>query len=864
MSAVQQNKAILPEDPAVEGDDNLAYALPEKEKTCYDILREAGIDYETTRRAWFTLSHVLLDEGARVLSTGCGDGTLTFTMAVLYPRIHFIGLDKDHRLINQAAMKYELPNLEFKVGDMSSGVFAENSLDAIINSQVLHSVYSGARYNRKAVEETLRTQFAMLKPRGLLFIQDYLHPPPERFVEIELPDEESASDSIKDLCDADLLEWYAEHARPLESSICQGFFLEEMESRSEGKRSYRLPYKWAYEFIMRLSNRDEWEHSLPTEYMVFTPLEFRQTLQDLGARVQYSAPHWDEGFIDKNFRTKFRLFDENGAPLHYPPTSFVAVAIKMEERKSLHIEERRPSSSQEDSYLTVNAMRNLDTGDLVDLVTPKEKISEMIPYRVNSQGRLKIYLNDGVARSITNAVTRSGQNIDGKRWSGHMVEAIGVAQDALLEALNFDEKDTIFFAKDYLGLRPRKNARILQGPDYYPSPDYINERIYTYYLNVRKAKDHIPPKPPIDHAGKFHAKGQIREFDAQQVLDAITVGAIPNARLELQILSLFEYLKIKPENWTERDISVKKSQITADQKVFDLIKQLGGPIKKFQDVKDTAGQLRPIHSVFVEEGQENDSRIGLSAQEVDFVVQNDKTINSIVVLPLASNMKNELHAGLQLTHFPVPQCHQGSSLSLSVPNFELPAHIRSLDETRAYIAEKFEVLPEMVFKLGESYFSHIGITPQRIHPYAIIAPPQFLTDVKTKLVPLYQIRLLQYAVSKDVNLMTAIARSYRMFGDHLRREMEVKNTAVLKERFAKDQPSWSLPVVYEHPLRSGKGGDTDIVPAVKAKGQKVIQPQPFHGLKNIKNKTSDLRQMFPKTDGQDLANQESKPKPEKW
>lgn len=37
-------------------------------------------------KAWFTLSHLLLDEGAHVVDMGCDDGAMTYAMAAMNRR----------------------------------------------------------------------------------------------------------------------------------------------------------------------------------------------------------------------------------------------------------------------------------------------------------------------------------------------------------------------------------------------------------------------------------------------------------------------------------------------------------------------------------------------------------------------------------------------------------------------------------------------------------------------------------------------------------------------------------------------------------------------------------------------------------
>ena len=754
------------------------------------------IEPDIIRKAWFTSSHLLLNDDAKVVDMGSGDGAFTYCLAVMNPKLKFTGLDKSKRSVNKAKEKYKIFNLEFKVGDVSSEIFESESLDAIVNSYILHEVYSGSRYNERIVSDTLRKHFKMLKKGGIMFVRDFARPPPEEFVLMEMQDEPSKGKELAKLSEADLLLWYAEHARPRQDPGCGGFFLEELPERLPRTRLFKLPYKWAYEFIMRKDDRKSWDAELPQEYTFFTQREFKKELRALGARVQYAGPYWDEDIINDKFEGHFRLYDVTGEPLGHPPTCFIAMAVKLAERKSLNIEERRPSTT-DSGKLKISAMRNQKTGEILDVVTRDLDVNEIVPYRVDEEGRLKVYLHDGIARSITNAVPRGGMNVDGRIWSGHMIEPISVDAEALSTMESFDVKHSVLFARDYLGLKPAPNAILEHGPDYYPAPDYIDEKIKTFYLSVLHKKGEIAPKSFLGHSDKFQAKGVVREFDAQKVLDAITVGMIPNARLELQILSLFQHLKMKAETWSDKQLRIKVSKINEKLNVKKLLASLGEPDDRFKEIKGTTGQLRPVHSVFVEEGNTRGAISGLTSQDIDFVVHDDRSVNTVVVLPITKDLKGEVHAGINLKHLPIPQRHEGNGLTISAPSFDLPPHIKHQKEIKRFIAEKFGINISMVIKMGESYYAHVGMTPQRIHPYAIAAPAQAFKDPTTKFIPFYQFALLQRFISKEPHFMTAIARAYRYFNADMKLDAKLRAKAIVKQRFDNVQPDWGIPISYE-------------------------------------------------------------------
>lgn len=754
------------------------------------------LDNKTVRKAWFTLSHLLLNEGAKVIDMGCDDGEMTYAMAALAPDLTFVGVDKNRRKIIKAKEKYKLKNLSFEIDDANPKNLAPESVDAIINSYILHEVYSGCRYNPQTIGETLQNQFTALKKGGLMFVRDFSRPPPNEMVMIEFPDKPSTGESLAGMSDADLLIWYSARARPKQDPGCGGFFLEELPARVPQTRLFRLPYKWAYEFVMRKDEKDQWEHELPMEYTFFTIREFRKELYTMGARAEYTSPYWEEDIIEERFNGKFRLYDDNAKPLGMPPTCFIAVARKMAERKSLKIEERRPTLGN-DSSLKITTMRNEKSGALQEVVSRDFTVSEILPYRIDADNRLKIYLHDGVPRAIANSVPRKGLTLDGKRWSGHMVEAISVDDKAIATIEEFDRKHSVLFARDYLGLKPQNEAILTAGPHYYPAPDYIDEKIQTYYLAIEKSTKRIVPKNMVGYTDRFQAKGQIREFDAQHVLNAIHVGMIPHARLELQIMSLFHHLGIRAENWTTKDLSKYLLKAVSTGKIGNYLRMMSQPDKRFREIKGTIGQLRNIHSTFVEEGKTQGALAGLSAQDLDFVVRDEHTINTVVIIPLTKNMREEVHVGTHISHQPVPQRHAGNGITFSAPSFTLPAHIQTSEEIKYFIAEKYRTAPHCVTKLGESYFAHVGLTQQRIHPYALAAPPAMIDDPGSVFIPISQFRTLWKNTSMSTHMMTVLARSWKYLPSVMKRRAKLEAKQIANQELVGEEPGWIVPDVYD-------------------------------------------------------------------
>lgn len=684
----------------------------------HELLQD--IPVSVIRKAWFTTSHLLLKPGARVADMGCDDGVMTYVMAVMNPHVHFIGIDWDRPKINKARKTYSRPNLEYYAGDLTKTLkFDDNSLNAIINSFLLHEIYSDSKYNDGPLIDLIKRQFALLKHDGLIFIHDHAMPPPGEYVQIEMPDAASPDNSVEKMSEADLLVWYSEHARPQEDESCHGFFIEELPPRFPGTRLFRLPYKWAYEFVLRKDDRQNWERELANEYTFFTPREFRKTLRNIGARVLYTAPFWDESTIRQKFEHRFRLYDDNGTSLGYPATSFVAVAQKKNERESLRLVERRPSQNM-DYSLTVTAMRNESTNKTYDIVSRNIDLCEIIPYRLTEEGELFIYVHEGLPRGIVNAVPRSGKEIDGKRWSGHMTEAISLPTHIVEDADSGEIKDSVKLARDYLGLKPAMGCKLEKGPSYYPAPDLIDERVQTRYLRIAEHKTDIEPRyiqPDIDG---FTTVGQISELSAQNILNAITVGFIPNSRLELQLLELYDRLDITPETWSESPLVLQDG---TPENMLDMekLKKLNHqPDERFKKVRGTTGNIRTIKSLFVDEGSVEGGITGVKSRDLDFVVSDKETINKAAVMPLTRHaISGDILAGVVTEYLPVPQRYKNNGLTLRVPTLTIPKEITTMEQARNYVADKFDVSPDLVARLGESYFTHVGVTPTRVFPFVV-------------------------------------------------------------------------------------------------------------------------------------------------
>ncbi|MAQ70878.1 MAG: methyltransferase [Alphaproteobacteria bacterium] len=675
------------------------------------------------KRAWFTLSHLLLDDNAIVVDMGFGTGQMAYAMSILKPKWTFIAYDSQKDKIETAKKKYTRDNLEFRHGDICQQLFDDNSVDAIIDSYVLHEIYSGLNYNIRHVRHTLENQFKALKPGGYCFIRDHTVPTADEFILMEMKDEPSQGEDLETMSEADLLIWFSDHIRSSDALNTGGFFLEELPARFPNTRLFRLPHKWAYEFILRKDDRSVLKEELNKEYTFATHRDLRQELRSLGARLSYTASHWNEDRVNQHMVDHFRLYKEDGSPLGYPETSYIVLAQKIPLDESLRFQEWR-TTRDKPSSIDINPVRNIKTGEVIDIASRRLEITEIIPYRVTDDNKLKLYLHDSIPRSLVNTVPRNGKNIDGKQWSGHMVEALGMEGASLFGLDKAKPPEIKGFVKDQLNLDTEEGAKLKDGPSSYPDPKTIDERISTKYICVSHQN---PIAIPLKETGytppegyPFTTMGKLREYDAQSILNAISVGLIPAGRLEAQILMLFQLLNLRAENWSESPLTLSEVDVKQRMNMKDVLRDMAEDKKTFAPVKHEAGQLRLLQSVFLEEGQDEIGGMkDLSSRPQDFFLHEEKSQNLAVVLPMTKDISGEVLVGVTQDYAPVPERYKGNGTFINLPSLSLPPHIEDMDSAKRYVAEYFKVKPQFVGTLGEPFFQHVGMTPQRVFPFAI-------------------------------------------------------------------------------------------------------------------------------------------------
>lgn len=650
----------------------------------------SGMDKTMQQKLAVTAAHFLLRPGAVIADMGCGSGLGSFQFAQLNPAVKVVGIDINPDVVKHGRETYQLPNLSFEEGDIEKPDARLGTFDGILNSSVLHHVLSFNDYDPSRVVNALRNQMAALNDGGIMVIRDFS----------ALPDNEFVLLDVLSADDADLLVKFSETARALRQPRDRGFFMEEVAAVRDGFRRFRLSAKWANEFILRKDYRHSWDVEVLEEYSWWTPEDYRRELAALGGRVLHTAPFWNPWILNNRYKGKVFLHDENGRQRGYPPTQFIAVVEKVPEGASILLAERAIARGEK-NFLKVTSWKNTRTGRVYDMASRPGTVADCLPYFTGADGRLMIFAKHGYPRPLVGSVARGTVNLDNKHWSGHVVEPIAIVDEGqpLLPQL-----------ASRAGLELSQLGIVEHRMRYYPSPGMMDEIVSSCFVKAEGAQGRHAHRLPPETAG-FSDSGDIRLYPAQDLLRAAQVGMLPEARLELNIYALLRHLGQRPDKWLGTDVMQPPAGAVQTRKLSDLLAAPKSAV--WEEQAAPAGYLHYIRSSFADRSRTTE----LARRELEFVLPAKASANVISIAPLAMNAAGEVCIGLERRDLPAPQAYEGDSSIYVLPAWRLPMDVTDEDAAAAFAVDKLGGANAM--KLGASYYPSLGITPERVYPFAL-------------------------------------------------------------------------------------------------------------------------------------------------
>ena len=706
----------------------------------------AGMDSSMRQKVALTAAH-LLSEG-KVADMGMGSGSGSHTLAALYPELQVIGVDVATDMIKLANERFQLPNLQFVLGDIAQQVFDPESLDGILNSSVLHHVTSFNDYETDRARQALATQVAQLKIGGLLVVRDFVKAE-DGEVLLDIPSDGGDDPNDLEHCSpATLFERFATEFRSL--SDAPGFNYEKMHSPVDGWCRYRVTDVLAREFILRKDYRADWVSEVKEEYTYYTQRDFETVFRNLGLRVLVSAPIWNPWIVRNRYRGKFYLTNSAGKPVEAPPTNYIIVGERVPQGSGVAFREK--SSEEAAGYLTLSHYRNNDTGLIRDLVRRPNLTLDILPW-FEADNDIYAVVRGSYPRPILGCQPRGTTPLDSYYTAGYVNEPLVAIQTDLPMGI------TVEATLEQSGITAENIRSVAPGTTYFPSAGGIQEIVRSVLVNIAPKR---VSKPLAAQSG-FSTSGIVKSIAAQQMLRAAQVGGLPDARIELNIYELFLQLARDPGPWIGDEIAVNEINTIVTQSLEVL---LGEPRRRvFEQAKpdQSSGFLELVEAQF-EELDANQNVIGMQALE--FVVPRRTSHNTISVAILIKQ-DGEYWMALDDDDLPAAQSIDGNSNLLVTPAWRLPHEISTLTPALAWVGEQLSanhgIEVDDFYVLGGRYFPSPGVTPEAVYPYAATLRSESSSPIPLKWVRLQEL-VDQRATLRDGHLRIASLRAAHCLG----------------------------------------------------------------------------------------------------
>ncbi len=672
-----------------------------------------GMDSSMRQKVALVAAH-LRSEG-KVADMGMGSGTGSHALAALYPSLQVVGVDLDSTMVDLATQRYDLGNLEFVVGNIASKVFEDESLDAIINSSVLHHVTSFNGYRYEEAAKALAVQSAALKENGVILVRDFLAPP-EATVYLDVPEQDGDGGDDAFTCStAALFEKFACDFRLLSENA--GFSYEDVSALAseafplaKGWRRYRVSLRHATEFILRKDYRRDYRKEAKEEYGYFTQGEFEEVFGGLGLRVLVSIPLQNPWIINNRYNGKFLLWDTSGQPLEYPATNFIIAGEKVKAGEGVRMREGRARSPK--GFLQMEYYRHSESGAVMDLVRRPGRTLDILPW-FEKNGNFFVLARSSYPRPILKARCReAGGNgsLDGATAAGYVTEPLLVMQSD--RPLGTTVEETLQGA----GVGSQTIRSFDAGTTYYPSPGGIEEIVTSALVEIDATFEVHPTKNQTGYG----SAGRVIAIEAQQLLRSAQVGGLLDARLELSAYELLLQKEQPVGPWIGETLSLGRSDNKVEaSSVAAVLRRDHRRLFQRAKAKDSRGFLE-LHCAEFEE-LDAEQQV-LNRVNLEYVTPKTLSHNTLAVAVLCQNQEG-LWIGVDDDDLPAAQSFTGNSELLVAPAWRVPTNISSMTPAKMWMCQRLEeeygLAVTQTWSLGGRYHPSLGTTPEVVYPLAV-------------------------------------------------------------------------------------------------------------------------------------------------
>jgi hypothetical protein len=365
------------------------------------------------------------------------------------------------------------------------------------------------------------------------------------------------------------------------------------------------------------------------------------------------------------------------------------------------------ATSAEPIHFLQSSYWKKNTGEVFDLVSRKGRVIDMLPW-FEEDGNLFVLARRNYPRPI---LSLGGDTINDARRCDWVTEPLNVVQSDRPIGIVVEEVLARFLDVNIKGMDI--------GSQHFPSPGGLMECIQSVQVEIDSV---LVDKPMATHSG-FSTSGTLRSIEARQLLRAAQVGALPDARLELYVYALLQSQNRGFGDWIGAQIPMPVSEncfVTPWEEVLN-----GQPRRVFSKVSEVESQgfLNIVAHNFAELDSESTVINTVLLESIALQTVSDSTISCA----LLRQVNGEIAIGVAVDDFPAAQCFVGASNLPVAPAWRLPKSISGsskIQQSLSFVSEKIHqeyqlVVSEMI-PLGGRYHPAPGLTPEVVHPYAVL------------------------------------------------------------------------------------------------------------------------------------------------
>lgn len=628
---------------------------------------------------------------------GSGSGKGSYDLARLFTDLHIVGVDIAKEATQYAAQTHKLPNLEFKQGDIAEENFPESSLDAIVNSSVLHHVTSFNNFQLQKIYRLLDNQTRSLKEGGVLVIRDFVAPDSDKEVLLELPQSDGYTEKIS------TAELFEKFCRTFKCAAYRNSNIPFRKiSETDNTATYRVSLRPATEFMLRKDYRKDWDVELLEEYLYFSRVQFEEEFHRRNLRILLSKPIVNDWIIENRWQGKVRLFDIDGAEIGFPPTNYVIVGEKVSPDQGVVIRESSSEALEIPSFLKLEHFRHSGTGAIWDLVSRPHQTIDIVPW-FRDAGEIFIVGRSRYPRPIINSKWKDAP-LGAVYTSGYVNEPI--------TAVLTTGKITPEFIKQTMLERAGILAEHIQNISsdeliFYPSPGGVDEVVNSCLVEIKPQWEFTAPKPI--------ATETIRAFHAQQLLRTAQIGGMLDARLELNLYQLFLNENVPLDPWIGVALPLSKTPsnpLSQEPMTSSAIKR---PFETTDETNKSPNVYLTIRHGHFEELRADDTVI--KTWDLEYVLPKVKSTNTLLALAVGTDGKTSSLL-IEERELPIAQKGFGNAVFWDMPGWRLPKNITNEHGAMLFLRERMRgehgISVSSIKLIDGTYMPSTGTTPEAV------------------------------------------------------------------------------------------------------------------------------------------------------